>query len=87
MLEMTNKPLNARLQRLAEQVYKREKTLPVLKKGSSEWWAWYGWRKRRGLSVALMDERPTWTVPTEMPPEDIDAALAESGPASKRLAR
>jgi len=79
--------LKSKLQTLAEQNHKRDRTLPVISKGTNEWGMWRSWRQRMGLSVTFMDTCDRFTVPCELPPEDIDAALAESGPASRRLAR
>lgn len=49
------------------------------KHGTPEWWAWHGWRKRNGLSVAFMESRPTFGVPDDMPPTgSLDTALMEA---------
>jgi len=57
-------------------------------KGTPEWWAWHGWRKRNGLSNTFMDSRPTFGFPQDMPPEgSLDTALdeANAGTSSKRF--
>ena len=84
---MTNRILSLKLKRLGEQNYKRDKFLPVIDKGSPEWEMWRSWYDRYGLyETGFMETRERWTAPCELPPTDIDVALAEGGPAAKRLA-
>lgn len=53
--------------------------LPVVRKGSPEWWDWRAWRKSHGLGVAFMDTAPTFTVPALNPPTD-DQLLTAAHP-------
>ena len=59
----------------------------VHEKGSPEWWAWHGWRKKNGLPVGFMESRPKWSVPSDMPPDgSLSTALDEAtaGTAGRR---
>jgi len=61
---------------------------PVLRRNEPEWDVWRAWYIKNGVPVRFMDTRPVWTVPTELPPLDLDEALKEAGAGklSKRLA-
>ena len=61
---------------------------PVLSKGEPEWEMWRSWRIRHGLSVGFWGSLGRVTVPTELPPTDLDEALKQAGAGqlSERLA-
>ena len=53
--------------------------LPVIDRGSPEWDAWRAYRSKYGAPNGFFDSREKWTVPTEMPPQDIDLELQAIG--------
>ncbi len=61
---------------------------PVIAKGSPEWNMWHAWRVRHGLRNGFWQSLQRVTVPTELPPTDLDEALkaAGAGQLSARLA-
>ena len=70
---------------LAKQEEKRrgKRNLPIIHAGTMEWDAWRHWRKDHGLGVVYMDSVGSITVPMELPPANIDAALQRSSDTGK----
>ena len=79
--------LETKLRQIAKRNLAANGSLPVLRRGCPEWDVWRAWRFRHGLPCAFMDTMEKWTVPTELPPENLDEALktAGAGPLSERL--
>lgn len=53
--------------------------LPVVSRSSLEWEAWRDYRARHGVYNGFFESREKYTVPTEWPPDDIDAEIQAVG--------
>lgn len=81
---MTPQEISKNLVYLGKLYYDSDGVLPVIKRGSQEWAVWRSWRKLHGLSVAFMDTREEYTVPSMIPPEDIPRVLGAAPRPQKR---
>lgn len=74
--------IRKRVQELSTLIYKRDKHLPVVHRNSGPWLEWQDWRQRHGISNSYFNSAECYTVPTELPPIDIDRAIREFGSGS-----
>jgi len=74
--------IRKRVLELSSLVKKRDGSLPVVYRGSGPWLEWQDWRKQHGISNAFFDSQECYTVPTELPPIDIDRVIREFGSGS-----